>query len=95
MRYLMQLLGRAYDGKMVSYLDMVGKMHTTAAGNPSIVVPLVQMNALLGLLSDVLTTAILDLNLPAEATSRALRAFHKVLWIQNDFINRHYCRATS
>lgn len=95
MRYLMQLLGRAYDGKMVSYLDMVGKMHTTAAGNPSIVVPLVQMNALLGLLSDVLTTAILDLNLPAEAAARALRAFHKVLWIQNDFINRHYCRATS
>jgi len=92
-RYLMQLLGRAYDGKMVSYLDMVGKIHTTLAGNPSIIVPLVQMNALMGLLADVLTSAILELNLAPDVTARALRAFQKVLWIQNDFVNRHYCRS--
>lgn len=93
-RYLMQLVGRAYDGKMVSYLDMVGKMHTTLAGNPAIVVPLVQMNALMGLIADVLTATILELNLPPEQAARALRAFQKVLWIQNDFVNRHYCRPT-
>lgn len=92
-RYLMQLLGRAYDGKMVLYLDMVGKMHTTLAGNSSIIVPLVQMNALLGLLSDLLTSTILELNLPPDVTARALRAFQKVLWIQNDFVNRHYCQS--
>lgn len=92
MRYLMQLFGRAYDGKMVSYLDMVGKIHTPGAGNPQIVVPLVQMNALMGLLADVLTGAILDLNLPGDASARAIRAFQKLLWVQNDFINRHYAR---
>lgn len=94
MRYLMQLVGRAYDGKMVAYLDMVGKMHTTQAGNPAIVVPLVQMNALMGLLADALTRTVLDMGLPPDQTGRALRALHKVLWIQNDFINRHYCRPT-
>ena len=48
MRYFGQLLGRSYDNKMVLYLDMVGKIHTPAAGNTEIDVPLVQMNALMG-----------------------------------------------
>lgn len=91
-RYLFTLLGRAYDGKMSAYLDMVGKMHTSAAGNPAIVVPLVQMNALMGLLSDLLTDTVASLGLPADQTLRAIRAFQKVLWVQNDLINRHYAR---
>lgn len=89
-RYFMQLLGRSYDAKMVQYLDMVGKMHTPKAGNPEIDVPLVQMNALMGLLADVLTDAISQQPLDASTSLRTLRAFHKLLWIQNDFINRHY-----
>lgn len=89
-RYFMQLLGRSYDAKMVQYLDMVGKMHTPKAGNKEIDVPLVQMNALMGLLADVLTDAIAQQPLDAATSFRTLRAFHKLLWIQNDFINRHY-----
>lgn len=89
-RYFMQLLGRSYDAKMVQYLDMVGKMHTPKAGNKEIDVPLVQMNALMGLLSDVLTEAIAQQPFDAATSLRTLRAFHKLLWIQNDFINRHY-----
>lgn len=89
-RYFLQLLGRSYDAKMVQYLDMVGKMHTPKAGNKEIDVPLVQMNALMGLLSDVLTEAIAQQPLDAATSLRTLRAFHKLLWIQNDFINRHY-----
>ena len=89
-RYFMSLIGRSYDAKMVQYLDMVGKMHTAAAGNKSIVIPLVQMNALMGLLSDTLAEAIESSPL-AEATKwKTQRAFNKFLWIQNDFINRHY-----
>ena len=45
-RYLTALVTRPYDGKMVEYLDMVGKMHTPQAGSAEIDVPLVQMNAL-------------------------------------------------
>lgn len=89
-RYFMQLLGRSYDAKMVQYLDMVGKIHTPKAGNKEIDVPLVQMNALMGLLADILTEAIVQQPIDASTSLRTLRAFHKLLWIQNDFINRHY-----
>jgi hypothetical protein len=89
-RYLMQLLGHAYNAKIAVYLDMVGKMHTPKAGNKAIDVPLVQMNALMGLLSDILTTTIAGLDLDAEPKMAGIRAFNKLMWLQNDFINRHY-----
>ena len=89
-RYLATLVTRPYDAKMVSYLDFVGKMHTPKAGSKEIDVPLVQMNALLGFVADALTATILGLGLPREAEARTLRAFGKLLWAQNDLINRHY-----
>ena len=89
-RYLEALVTRPYDAKMVAYLDMVGKMHTDKAGNADLRVPLVQMNALMGFVADALTATILGLGLPAEAQARTLRAFGKLLWIQNDLIGRHY-----
>jgi hypothetical protein len=72
---------------------MVGKIHTPAAGSPDLDVPLVQMNALMGFVSDALTATILSLGLPREAEVRTLRAFNKLLWLQNDLITRHYQRA--
>ncbi|MFC1757636.1 protoglobin family protein [Planctomycetota bacterium] len=89
-RYFMQLIGRSYDAKMVQYLDIVGKMHTPAAGSEEINVPLVQMNALMGLLSDVLLEVILEAPVDDATKAKSLRAFNKLLWIQNDFISRHY-----
>jgi hypothetical protein len=75
---------------MVQYLDMVGKMHTPKAGSKEIDVPLVQMNALIGLLADILTDALSQQPLDGATSLRTIRAFQKLLWIQNDFINRHY-----
>jgi hypothetical protein len=89
-RYLTALVTRPYDDKMVSYLDKVGKMHTPLAGSTEIDVPLVQMNALLGFVSDALVATILSLNLPRQQETQTLRAFNKLLWLQNDLINRHY-----
>jgi hypothetical protein len=89
-RYLVSLVGNAYDARMINYLDVVGKIHTPKAGNKQIDVPLVQMNALMGLLADVLIQTILDLELERRVERKTLRAFNKLLWIQNDFINRHY-----
>ncbi|MBA4016520.1 MAG: hypothetical protein C0483_04975 [Pirellula sp.] len=89
-RYLAALVTRPYDGKMVGYLDMVGKMHTPKAGSAELNVPLVQMNALLGFVADALTSTILSLGLEREHEVRTLRAFNKLLWLQNDLINRHY-----
>lgn len=89
-RYFMHLLGRPYNDKMAEYLDMVGKMHTPKAGSDRIDVPLVQMNALMGVVADVLFKIILELEIEDEAKHRTLRAFNKLLWIQNDLITRHY-----
>ena len=89
-RYLVALVTRPYDGKMVAYLDMVGKMHTPKAGSAQLDVPLVQMNALLGFVADALTATILRLGLDRETEVATLRAFGKLLWLQNDLINRHY-----
>jgi Protoglobin len=89
-RYFMQILGRNCDARLVPYLDMVGKIHTPRAGNTEIDVPLVQMNALMGYLSDVLTDTVFTLPLDESSKRATLRAFGKLLWIQNDFITRHY-----
>lgn len=89
-RYLERLVTRPYDASMVKYLDMVGRIHTSKAGNPEIQVPLVHMNALLGFVADAITNAIFGLGLPRQSEIAAVRAFNKLLWIQNDLINRHY-----
>jgi hypothetical protein len=88
--YLATLVTKPYDAKMVGYLDFVGKMHTPKAGNAELHVPLVQMNALMGFVADAITNTILELNLEREVEKRTLRAFNKLLWLQNDLINRHY-----
>ena len=89
-RYLVTLVSRPYDGKMLNYLDMVGKMHTPKAGSSELNVPLVQMNALLGFVADALTNVLFGLNLDRETEIRTVRAFNKLLWLQNDLIGRHY-----
>lgn len=89
-RYLVGLVTKPYDGKMVMYLDMVGKIHTPKAGSQSINVPLVQMNVLMGFVADAFIATILDLGLDRATEAKALRAFSKLLWIQNDLITRHY-----
>lgn len=94
-RYLVALVTKPYDGTMVGYLDMVGKMHTPKAGSKELNVPLVQMNALMGFVSDALVHTILSLNLPRPREIATLRAFNKLLWIQNDLITRHYQDAHS
>ena len=89
-RYLVQLVTRPYDDKLVQYLDLVGKIHTPKAGAQELDVPLVQMNALMGFVADALTATILSLNLERDLEVAMVRAFGKLLWLQNDLINRHY-----
>jgi hypothetical protein len=75
---------------MLGYLDMVGKMHTPKAGSKDLDVPLVQMNALMGFVSDALIATIEGLGLPIDVERKTTRAFNKLLWLQNDLITRHY-----
>ena len=89
-RYLVTLVSKPYDGTMLKYLDNVGRIHTPNMGNRDLAVPLVQMNALMGFVSDALIATVFALDLDRETTQRTIRAFNKLLWIQNDLINRHY-----
>ncbi|VTS06986.1 protoglobin family protein [Tuwongella immobilis] len=92
-RYLAALVTRPYDGKMVQYLDMVGKIHTNKAGSKELQIPLVQMNALMGFVADAFIATIIGLKLDRTTEVAALRAFSKLLWLQNDLIVRHYAAA--
>jgi hypothetical protein len=92
-RYLAALVTKPYDGKMLEYLDMVGKIHTPKAGSKEIDIPLVQMNALMGFVADAFVATILGLGLPKADEAKTLRAFNKLLWVQNDLITRHYAAA--
>src|SRR5947209_8267589 len=69
--------------------DDVATIHA-AAGALAPLVPGVQMNALMGFVADALTATILGLGLDRAAEARTLRAFNKLLWLQNDLITRHY-----
>ena len=91
-RYLTSLVTKPYDQQMVNYLDLVGKIHTPHAGANQLSVPLVQMNALMGFVADAFVATILSLNLDRDTESRTLRAFNKLLWLQNDLISRHYSK---
>lgn len=92
-RYLETLVTKPYDGKMVQYLDAVGRIHTPKLGSSAINVPLVQMNALMGFVADALIATVFGLELPQDVEQRAIRAVNKLLWIQNDLITRHYADA--
>jgi nitrate reductase gamma subunit len=88
--YLVKLVTAPYDGKMLQYLDWVGRIHTPKAGNPEIAIPIVQIGALSGFANDALIATIQGLDIPQEKRTAMIRAFTKLLWIQADLFNRHY-----
>jgi hypothetical protein len=84
------LIAQAREPGLATWMDKVGSMHRATAGDPRVDVPRVQMNALLGLLSDLILAEIQILPMPAAQRFEIARAFSKLLWIQNDLIQRHY-----
>jgi hypothetical protein len=65
-------------------------IYTPKAGSAELDVPLVQMNALMGFVSDAPVATILGLGPDAATQTRTLSAFNKLLWLQNDLNTRHY-----
>ena len=88
--YLRRLVTADYDAQMLIYLDFVGRIHTRGAGNLAIHVPLVEMTALMGFVSDALIATFFSLDVDDAVKERTIRAFQKLLWIQFDLIARHY-----
>ncbi|KAF9997058.1 hypothetical protein BGZ80_003670 [Entomortierella chlamydospora] len=92
-RYFGKLLSDPYDEKMIKYLEYVARIHTdTPTKKSKINVDLIHINALLGYVETVLIGGIKSLNLDRDTEYKAIAAFGKLLWIQNDFFIKFYCR---
>lgn len=89
-KYLTRLVSGVYDDKFALYLDWAGKIHTAKAGADYIEVPLVQMNALMGFVAAAVVGTLWDLVADDATRRRYIEAWNKLLWVQNDLINRHY-----
>lgn len=93
-RYLLLLVTGPYDGRVAAALDRVGAIHTPEFGSAELDVPLVQMNAMLGFIADRVLAMVLELDLDDEPKGRLMRAFSKLLWLQNDLVTRRYARTS-
>lgn len=81
---------------MLRYLDWVAKIHTdTPEKKSKINVDYIHINALLGYVETTLVGGIHSLNLDRETELKALAAFNKLLWIQNDYFAKYYMRDRS
>jgi len=77
-------------GAARAFIPYSPAFYLLAAPLTGLSVPLVQMNALMGFVSDALLGAILGLGLDRATEARTVRTFSKLLWLQNDLITRHY-----
>jgi hypothetical protein len=90
--YFRHLFAGDFEPRTAEYFDFVGRLHHPADGGPPRRIPLVQMHAMLAFLTDAILAQILRLPIDADAKLQAARAFNKLLWLQNDLIDRHYLR---
>ncbi|KAL9545056.1 hypothetical protein MBANPS3_007316 [Mucor bainieri] len=91
-KYLNKVLSGPYDDRFLRYLDWVARIHTdTPEKKSKINVDYIHINALMGFVESTLAGGLLSLNLDRETEAKALLAFNKVLWIQNDYFAKYYC----
>ncbi|CAO3656538.1 unnamed protein product [Mucor fragilis] len=91
-KYLNKVLSGPYDDRFLRYLDWVARIHTDTPDKKSkINVDYIHINALMGFVESTLAGGLLSLNLDRETEAKALLAFNKVLWIQNDYFAKYYC----
>ncbi|KAF5384784.1 hypothetical protein D9615_000886 [Tricholomella constricta] len=96
--YLVKLVTLKYETDSAwEYLDKVGLMHTGVAGfahrskKPGLRVEFIHCALLLGFVEDLLVEAVATHpDLDFDMKTAVIRAFNKVLWIQNDLFARHY-----
>jgi hypothetical protein len=90
-RYFNKLVTEPYDIKMIKYLEYVARIHTDTPDKKSkINVDLIHVNCLLGYVETVLIEGVKSLNLDRDSEYKAIEAFGKLLWIQNDFFIKFY-----
>ncbi|KIM80155.1 hypothetical protein PILCRDRAFT_73492 [Piloderma croceum F 1598] len=95
--YLVELVTADYESeKTWEYMDRVGIMHTglpdrthTEKGS-GFRVEYIHVGLLLGYVVDILLSAVLGADLDIATKTKVLKAFNKIIWIQNDLFARHY-----
>ncbi|KAI9803683.1 MAG: hypothetical protein M1833_000595 [Piccolia ochrophora] len=98
--YLVKLVSNrdwSDESRFWEYLDKVGVMHTgqpgfdRRKGRPELRVEYVHVGMLLGFVEDKVAAALLAVEgIDLEQKIKIVRAFNKLLWIQNDLFSRHY-----
>jgi hypothetical protein len=96
-KYLVKLVTAEYDEDFLRFLNYVGRIHTVDGKKKNVdgtfmSVDYIHCNALLGYVSDLIISAILDAALTPEIKASTIGAFNKLLWIQNDLFARHYIK---
>ena len=74
-------------------MDQIAVAHTGVhrEKKPDLRVELMHLAMLLGFVEDVLLGAVMGAEeLDAESKTKVVRAWNKVLWVQNDLFARHY-----
>ncbi|KAM5473701.1 hypothetical protein MauCBS54593_002499 [Microsporum audouinii] len=102
--YLVKLVSNSdwSDGsKFWEYLDKVGVMHTGKPGfkhrekRPELRVEVMHMSLLLGFVEDIVLQATMGAEeLDIQTKTNVIRAFNKLIWIQNDLFQKHYVSKT-
>ncbi|KAF3491684.1 uncharacterized protein GIQ15_01201 [Arthroderma uncinatum] len=98
--YLVKLVSNSDwsdSSKFWEYLDKVGVMHTGKPGfkhrekRPELRVEVMHMSLLLGFVEDIVLQAVMGAEeLDTQTKTNVIRAFNKLLWIQNDLFQKHY-----
>ncbi|KAK2858528.1 hypothetical protein FQN49_004642 [Arthroderma sp. PD_2] len=98
--YLVKLVSNSDwsdESKFWEYLDKVGVMHTGKPGfkhrekRPELRVEVMHMSLLLGFVEDIVLQATMGAEeLDIQTKTNVIRAFNKLLWIQNDLFQKHY-----
>ena len=77
-----------------TYMDKVAMMHTgvqRGGKRPELRVEYMQLGLLLGYVEDIVTEAVMAIDdLDVNAKGDVVRAWNKVLWVQNDLFARRY-----
>lgn len=85
--YVDHLLRIRDDDDLSLYLERVAGAHGPTRGDPGVVVPLVQLDGLLGFIADQVIGAVGAMDLPEPRRLGAIRAWSKLLWIQADLFH--------
>lgn len=90
--FLDQLISGDYDDAAFALkLDAIGATHAKPDRSDA-KVPIMQINAMMGFLSDRLLAKIRSLGLPHDREVALIAALQKLIWIQMNMMVRHYVR---